>query len=150
MIISNAMKQTFELSPMAEKNLNPPWRGKLGPVRRELARNKAANAMRRLGLDIHQPFPVDPLVTASEGLRRVTVLRPRKVNVLDLLKHHTVIVSLESLGEMQRIFRNKRAVGYVAPRTEPPEARRALIVRLPGTPLQQEASDGAEAAASTA
>lgn len=57
-----------------------------------------------------------PLRMASEGLSAVDVFEPRDATVLDLVKHEVLVVSLESLAELQHRLSRERIIGFVDPR----------------------------------
>ena len=56
----------------------------------------------------------DPLLMASEGLKRVTVLSPLKANVLDLIKHNVLVVSTDALDELHARFQQPRWTGHIS------------------------------------
>jgi hypothetical protein len=50
---------------------------------------------------------------ASEGVRAVNVFTAREATVLDLVKHTTLVVSLDSLAELNGRLSDDRHVGHV-------------------------------------
>ena len=53
------------------------------------------------------------LKAASEDLRAVNVFSPRTATVLDLVKHTTLVVSLDSLAQLHHGLSIDRRVGHV-------------------------------------
>lgn len=53
------------------------------------------------------------LKAASEDLRAVNVFSPRTATVLDLVKHTTLVVSLDSLAQLHHSLSIDRRVGHV-------------------------------------
>ena len=134
-------------------NPNPPWRGIRGKAQRLLweataakrARDAAA-AAKAAGTPLDTS--PDPLLMASEGLKRVTVLSPLKANVLDLIKHNVLVVSTGALEELHTRFQQEQWTGHISDLGEtppmidlaPPEPEPMPVPEQPPSQQQAEAT----------
>ena len=108
-----------------------PWRGTRAATHRrvlhlhaKLREAKAAEAAAKAG-EAPPPEPQpDRLLAASEGVRQVTVLPPSKASVMQIIKHHTLVISMEALTELHQRLTHERAVGFISRLGEEGEAAR--------------------------
>jgi hypothetical protein len=111
-----------------------PWRGTRAATHRrvlalhaKLREAKAAEAAAKAGEAGEAPPPEpqpDRLLAASEGVRQVTVLPPSKASVMQIIKHHTLVISMEALTELHQRLTHERAVGFISRLGEEGEAAR--------------------------
>ena len=55
---------------------------------------------------------------AATNTHTLTMLPAKECNVLDLLKHHVLVVSASALGQLQARFENERFVGHITGKGE--------------------------------